>query len=151
MGLEATYNMNEIEFLVAGVPISGGGENDFLSVGRDEDSFTKMTGADGEVVRSKTNNLGGRITVTLRVTSPANGILQGMALTDEVTGAVVVPVNVRVPANGLEIFAEEAWLLRMPNIPLGKTVGEVQWVFDCAALRQVRLDATDYLGLDLFG
>lgn len=150
MGLEATYNMNEIEFSVAGIPIQGGGENDFLSIERDEDAFTKVIGADGEAVRSKTNNLGGRVMLTLRVTSPINGILQGMALIDEETGAVVVPLNILVPANGLEIFAEESWLLRMPNIPLGKTVGEVQWTFDCAALRQVRLDGTDYLGLDLF-
>ncbi len=47
------YSANEISFIFSGIPIdSGRGDDEFVSISKQEDTFTYKGGVDGEGTRS---------------------------------------------------------------------------------------------------
>ena len=110
-----TYASDEVRIIVGGVPISGLADGTFVSVARDEQAFTKVTGADGTTSRAKSANRSGSITLTLSQTSPSNDVLSALAVADEETGAGVVPVLIK-DGSGRSVHATDAaWVQKMPD------------------------------------
>lgn len=137
-----TYDVNKINLSVAGVPLKGGGETAFVAFAYDEDAWTKKTGCDGEATRSRTNNQGGKFTITCMQTSRINAILQGLYLADVEGGLGVVPVNLYDPSTGLEYFSEDGWVMKGADHSWEKEVGEREWVIDCGKVIEVPVDST---------
>jgi hypothetical protein len=130
-----TYDPKKIHFSFAGSILTGYAPDTFLEVERDEDAYTKQVGATGEVVRSRNNNRGGKITLTLMADSASNDILSAIAAADEVGNAGVAPV-LGEDANGTTLFSgANAWIQKMPKVERGKEAGTVQWAFDVAELK----------------
>lgn len=147
-----TYNLRDVHSLVAGVRIEGGGETDFLTIARDEDAFAKTAGADGEVTRSKTNNMGGSFTFNLMQNSRANALMQTALGIDEITGDVVFPVVVADLRTGYLFYAEECWVRGQGEVPFNKAVGEIPWIIDCSDLLVAQIPFAEELDLsDVFG
>ena len=142
MGLERTWNINDVGFSLNGYPIEGGGENERLTIEWDSDTWEDIQGVDGETVRNATNDLRATITLTLRATSPFNDTIEGLRAADATTGLGVVAALVDLPGIG-SFVSPESWIMRPANMTLGRSPGERQWPIRCAALTPVPLAGTD--------
>lgn len=72
------YDAKDTTIVVDGVYITGLGE-DMISGEKEEDLFSSSVGAQGDVVKSVTNNPLGKITITVQATSPQKKFLMGLA------------------------------------------------------------------------
>lgn len=73
-----TYDAKDTSITVDGVYITGLGE-DMISAEKDEDFFSVSVGAQGDVVKSQTNNSLGTVTIYVQPTSPQKKFLMGLA------------------------------------------------------------------------
>lgn len=129
-----TYDPKQIHIIIAGVPITGFADGTFVKISYDEDAFTKTTGADGETARSKSNNRGGAIELTLMQSSSSNDILSALAERDRIASDGVFPALVE-DALGTSLYATAgAWVKKHPDASFGKTIDNRAWMFDCADL-----------------
>lgn len=129
-----TYDPKQVVVVVGGVPLSGFADGTFISVERSNDTFSKVSGADGFVSRAKTNDRSGAITITLAQTSPSNDVLQGFALADELSNAGVVPVLVRDVAGRTTFVSGFGWVRKPPTSDFGKEINNREWMLDVADL-----------------
>jgi hypothetical protein len=129
-----TYASDEVQIIVGGVPMSGLADGTFVSISRDEQAFTKVTGADGSTSRSKSANRAGSITITLKQTSPANDVLSGFMIADEQSNNGVVPVMVKDTGGRTLHYASAAWVQQMPDQDFSKEISNREWVMDCARI-----------------
>lgn len=123
-----TYDPKQVVISIGGVPMSGFSEGTFLEVDRDEPTWNKVVGADGLVTRSKTNNLSGTLTLTLKQSSPSNDVLSGFLAIDEATNQGVVPVLVKDLSGNSIYFSANAWITQYANSTFGKDISDRQWV-----------------------
>lgn len=126
--LMPTYDPKAVVITFGGVPIMGFAEDSFVECAPAEEGFTRQVGADGEVVRSKSNNDCYDVTVTLLQTSLSNGVLSAAQITDKVTGAGMLPLSITEIASGSEYFFPQAWVEK-PTWARGKEAGEQAWTF----------------------
>lgn len=129
-----TYDFNKYKLIMGGVPIHGFADGTGIMMERSEDMFSKVSGADGKVSRAKSNDFTGRLTVTLKQTSPSNDFLSGIAELDETTNDGVIPVILK-DFNGTTIATSTAaWCVKKPNVELSKEITNREWIFDMADL-----------------
>lgn len=76
--LVATYDAKDASVIVDGTYITGLGE-DMISFEKDEDFFTVSTGAQGDSVKSITNDDNGKAHIYIQPTSPQKAFLMGLA------------------------------------------------------------------------
>ena len=132
-----TFDPANVIVSIGGTPISGLADGTFVMVSRDEDAFSKVSGADGEVSRAKSNNRSGSLTLTLLQTSMSNDILSAIAALDEISNTGVVPVFVKEMGATkplTTLFACEGWIKKMPDASYGKEIENREWVFDLATV-----------------
>lgn len=129
-----TYDPANVLVLIGGIPMSGFADGTFVMVTRDEDAFTKVSGADGETSRAKSNNRSGELTLTLMQTSMSNDILSGFALLDEVSNAGIVPILVKEIGTLTILMSGEGWIRKFPDASYSKDIENREWVFDLASL-----------------
>jgi len=129
-----TYDPKSVMVLVGGVPMSGFSEGTFVTVARDEDSFSKVTGADGETSRAKRNNRSGSMTLVLHQTSPSNDVLSALALADELANAGVVPVMVKDASGRSLLFSALGWIKKPADASFSVEIEDREWVLDLADL-----------------
>lgn len=131
-----TYSCSEVQVIVGGAPMSGMADGTFVNIERDEQAYTKVTGADGSTSRSKSANRSGTITITLKQTSPSNDVLTGFMVADEQGDAGVVPVLVKDNSGRTLHAASAAWVQKSPSQDFAKEISNREWVMDCARLDQ---------------
>lgn len=129
-----TYDPASVVVSVGGVPMSGYADGTFVSVDRDDDAFTKVTGADGNTTRIKTNNRAGFLTLTLLQSSPSNDVLSGIAQLDEAANAGVVPVLIKDLSGTSIYFSATGWVRKYPTSDFGKEINNREWIIDLADL-----------------
>lgn len=130
----AQYDSKQVKVIVDGNPISGYVDGTFVEVEFDEQQWNKVTGADGLTSRSKTNNYGGTVTITLQGTSPSNDVLSALWNRDRRNNTGAIPILIK-DANGRTVWtAQKAWIQQMPNQAFSKDVEDREWVLDCADL-----------------
>ena len=132
-----TYDPTEVVLTVGGVPLSGFTDGAFIKVSRDEDAYMKAVGADGQVSRAKNANKSGSITITLKQTSPANDVLSGYALADEVGNAGLVPVLIKDLLGTTLVSSSGAWVKKVSDTEMGKEISDREWVLDCESINMV--------------
>jgi len=129
-----TYNPKQVTIIFGVHTLEGFGPDTKVVVARDEQSWTKQVGVDGQVTRSKSNNKSGTITITLMQTSASNDFLSGIAITDELSSAGVLPVLVK-DNNGTSLYsAVEAWVQKPSDASFGLEANTREWVIDVAEL-----------------
>lgn len=129
-----TYNASEVQVVIGTRALRGKSEGTFVKVARDEDSFTKKVGADGEVSRAATSNKSGTIEVTLDQTSEDNAYLQNLSNVDENTKNGIVPAKIIDKSGTYAAGAAEAWVRKPADAEKGRDVKERTWIIDCAVL-----------------
>jgi hypothetical protein len=129
-----TYDPGQIVIAVGAAIASGFSEDSVVEVARDEQSFTKHVGADGEATRSRNRNKGGTIKIKLMRTSSFNDVLAAKLAQDEATGTGVFPVTVK-DLNGTTLhFSDAAWVQKPADDSFEAEVNDREWVLDCGDL-----------------
>jgi len=129
-----TYDPKQVSIVVGGRVLTGIGPDTFISVERENDSFTKQVGASGEVGRANNNDRSGTITLTLMQVSPDNDYLSALVAADELNLSGVTNVLVR-DANGTTLHeSAESWIRKPATSEMARELGTVEWVIDCAEL-----------------
>lgn len=125
-----SWNLKKCIVTVGGVPVSGLADGDAMKVAMNEDAYKLKVGADGEAVRSKTNNRSGKITLTLKYSSNLNTVLEAYRLTDDLTDLGQFPVQVQDLNSGTTVFAPQAWVLKPPDLTFGMEESTREWVLE---------------------
>jgi hypothetical protein len=129
-----TYDPKQVSVLVAGVPIGGFADGTAISVIRSNDSYSKVSGADGVMSRAKSNDISGEVTLTLSQTSPSNDYLSSIQSLDSLSGTGVVPVLIQDNSGRSKYVSGFAWVRKPPDSEFGKEISNREWVLDCADL-----------------
>lgn len=117
-----------------GITLTGFHSGTFVKCERDEDTWKKEKGAQGEGVRTRNRNKGGRITLTLQGAAPCNADLSNKALADERNGTGKGPVSVE-DLNGTTLWsAKDAWLIKPADLEYADEHTPREWVLDCDEL-----------------
>ena len=127
-----TFDPATVIVSIGGTPMSGLADGTFVIVSRDEDIFSKVSGADGEVSRAKSNNRSGSLTLTLIQTSMSNDVLSAIAVLDEISNTGIVPVFVKEIGTSTILMAGEGWVKKMPDVSYSKEIENREWVLDLA-------------------
>lgn len=125
-----TYNPADVLIIFAGVPIEGFADGTFITVARDNPSWNKNIGSDGEGVRAKSNDKGGTITLTLMQSSVSNDALSALALVDEASGNGVGPFLMKDNSGRTLCGAETAWIQKPADAEFAREATTREWVFE---------------------
>ncbi|HCU25438.1 MAG TPA: DUF3277 domain-containing protein [Deltaproteobacteria bacterium] len=125
-----TYDPKQIVLIVGGFQLSGYADGTFVNVDRNEDMYTLQIGADGEGVRSKSNNRSGTVTFSLLQSSASNEILSAFAKADELSNSGVFPLLIK-DTSGTSIYAAEmAWIKKIASSEFGNEAGAREWAIE---------------------
>lgn len=132
------YDPMKVSVLVNYVPVTGFADGTFVSVNRNNPTWSTASGASGEVVRSKSNDKTGTIEITLMQSSAFNSTMKGLMLADETSNAGKFTIQVIDNNTGKEIIgATEGWINQPPQIEYGKEQSERQWTITVGKLLYV--------------
>lgn len=129
-----TFDPKQGVLTIGGVPIGGFADGTYISIERSSNTFEKVSGADGEVSRAKSNDYSGSLALTLAQTSPSNDVLSGFAIADELTSDGVVPVLYKDIGGTTIIFSAKGWVRKPAIVELGKVINNREWNLDLADL-----------------
>jgi hypothetical protein len=131
----AVYNANQVAVIAGGKSLdSGRGDDEFVSIAKQEDDATYKGGVDGSGTVSVSNNTYHEVTITMLHTAKGNAILSGLYKAALATGQrlAVVPLAVTDIGSSGDLFVcAEAWIKKFPDEARAKETGTVQWVFGC--------------------
>jgi hypothetical protein len=129
-----TFDFKKVAVSYGGVLISGFMDGTGIVVTRDEDSFTKHTGADGETSRSMNANKGGSAVLTLKQTSASNDMLSTALAQDELTGLNTKVFALQDASGRTVANAPEAWVKKVADVSYGAEVEGREWTLDLGKL-----------------
>lgn len=124
------YDPSEILIQFGAITVEGYADGTFVTVEDDEDAYSMQVGTDGEAVRSKSNNRGGTITLSLLQSSAANALLSAQHNLDRLSsgGAGISPLLIK-DNNGAAIYtAETAWIQKRPSAEYAREATAREWV-----------------------
>lgn len=125
-----TFDPAQMSLIVGGHIVGGFADGTFLNVARNNDSFSRTAGADGENTRVKSNDKSGRFTFTLMASSLSNGVLQGFANADELNNGGLVPVLIQ-DNNGTEVASGPiSWVVKPADRGYAKENSNREWVIE---------------------
>lgn len=131
-----THNSNEISMTFGDRSLGTGRAEEFCTTEYNEELYTLVVGADGEVTRVKSNNLSGKITVKFISTSDGHKLMTTLheASRNSRNGEDIAPFQIRDRNGGLVESAEHAWISKAPSNATGKAPGEREWELSCTDL-----------------
>jgi hypothetical protein len=132
------YDADQVSLIVAGIPISGFADGEFLTLEMASDMFSDVVGTDGEVTRSKSNDRRATCTIKLMQSSDSNDLLSALANTDSAApnGAGVGAFMLK-DRNGRMLHAAAAcWVQREPDMSLDRAATSREWVIRIASLKR---------------
>lgn len=135
-----TYDPQSVQLVFNGIQFRGFADGTFITVERLTDTFSDTVGAQGDVVRTRSRDRRGTVTATLQGASPTNDLLSAIAIDDEDPEAGDYAAGVGDLAvkdlNGTTLaFAQEAWIVKLPNAEFATEHTPRQWVIRCAKLQ----------------
>jgi hypothetical protein len=115
----------------------GFADGTFVTVSRNNQSWTVVNGASGEAARSKSNDRSGTIELTLLQTSITNTVLTQHQSNDELLNSGKFPFSL-IDANGTTVLiAAEAWVQQPPSVEYGKELGDRVWTLESGDIDMV--------------
>lgn len=125
-----TYDPKQVAVIVGGKIMAGFADGSFVKVERNEQAFNLKVGVDGEGTRAKSNNLSGKVTITLMQSSDSNDDLSGFAAADELSNTGAVPMLIK-DASGRSLFsAVTAWVQKYSDAEFAKEAMTRAWVLE---------------------
>jgi hypothetical protein len=129
--LIGTYDPKEVSLIVSGLTASGFFDGIFIKITRnDKEIYKTHVGAHGEVGRTKNNDISGKITFTLKSTSPFNKQMDLLKLSP-----AAFPVLTKNNSSAKHIAAaSSAWVHTEPDKEYGDEESGIEWEIECADL-----------------
>ena len=121
----ATYDPKKVNVIVGGVVITGFADGEMVVGERNTEKRTQVVGAKGEVdiVQSADNT--GKITITLKHTSPSNHVLKGLYKSSTQFPVVVVDSNIK---GDVGMAGSLCSIENLPNFERGDDISNNEWV-----------------------
>lgn len=132
------YDPRQIVFTFKGLLFRGYAEGTFIKVERAVDGYSMAVGSNGDVVRTRSRNRTGSITVTLQGASITNDELSGLVVADEISDDITFGVGAAMgkDLNGLTVFASQnAWIRKVAPYEAAMEHTNREWILDCSELR----------------
>jgi len=136
--LTKTYDPDQYVLILGGIVAQGFSERSVISITMN-DSFTDVTGVDGEVSRSKNMDRTATVSVSLMQTSSTNLAYSGLSNGDRLArgGAGIVDFAFR-DLDGVTLYASaDAWISKEPDVNAEKEATERVWTIRCGHLNRV--------------
>lgn len=137
------YDAAQVTMVFMGILIDSGlAEGEFLSIDQEAADYEMKVGADGQVGRSRTNNLSAAIKLKLMQTSDGNTALGALRIAGLLAknGADVGPMLVRDRLSGVRMYtAQSCWIAKPPSVVFANQIQMNEWELNCDAL--IRVDA----------
>ena len=132
------YNPEEMIILLGPVLISSGfADGEFLRVEGEADDVQDVVGADGETAISRSNDRRATVMIILLQTAAANqglSVLSNLARNSPNMAGAVHPLAVS-DGNGATVYAaENAWVMKPPDVSFDRTAQSREWPIRCANL-----------------
>ena len=121
------FDPKKVKVTVGGLGIVGFSEEKVM-VERANNSWELHVGCDGEATRVKSNDLSGKVTLTLQQTSPSNDFLTSVFYNDQAYNETV-EIIIEDLSGKSKIVAARAWCEKMPDATYAKTHTDRVWVF----------------------
>lgn len=133
------YNPKQVTVSFGAIIVQGFNDGPFIKTVRNSDAYTVKVGAHGDVTRVRSLDRTGQVTITLLAESPTNDLLSFQANLDEASdaGGAVAPLMIK-DLNGLTLMiAENAWIMKYPEVEHATDASPREWVLECADLKMV--------------
>lgn len=126
----AAFDASEVVMTVGEIAITGLADGTFVEITQENNSFESVSGADGEVVRTKSNDRRHTITFTLLQSSQANALLGAQHNLDinSPNGDAILPMRVFDKASGTTAIAAKCWIEKPADVTYGKEQSDRVWV-----------------------
>lgn len=132
-----TWNAKDFIITVGPYILDGFGESDTVSVSYVNERFTKKSGVDGKVTRSKNNASDlAEVTVKLMQNSKSRAKVESLVLLDALTSLGTFPISVINPKLGINYVGATSWLEKDPDDTIAQEVGEVEYMFAVEELKR---------------
>lgn len=123
------YNPGEVAVSYGGVLASGLGDGVFASISFNNDYFALQKGADGEALRTSTQDMSARIEITCLQGSSFNDTMSQFFNADRLGDVGGLPLLIK--DSGTSVWAaENAWIVKPPDAERGKEGSEVTWTLE---------------------
>jgi len=141
------YDPNKVSIYIDGQPVEGFADGTFISISRNNQTWTVASGASGETARSKSNDKSGTVELTLMQTSAFNNVLSGKLLADEGDTNAGKFLFTLVDTNGnTDLIADQMWVQQPPTVEFGKELGERVWTLETGNLIYLSAGGTGVTG-----
>jgi hypothetical protein len=130
------YDPYKVAITINGQIVEGYADGTFISVSRNNQTWTVQSGASGEAARSKSNDRTGTVELTLMQTSAFNDVLSGLFFADE-TGTLNAGkfLFTLTDQNGSTLLgADQMWVQQPPTVEYGKELGDRVWTLETGNL-----------------
>lgn len=127
-----TIDPAQLTIVFGGIIFEGYTDGSFVSIERNEDTWTSKTGCDGQTARVKSNNRTARLTVTLQQSSKTNDALSNLMNADEANGSGVAPLHVRDAAGRTQVASLTGWIVKPAVIEYGKELMDRAWTIEAS-------------------
>lgn len=131
------YSPRQVTILIASALIDGGfGEDEFLSIEKQEDDTVDVVGVDGSVAVSSVHDDRATATLTLLQTADANDVLSALRDAGRATpiGVGIGPFYVADRLGRAVHRARHCWIQKPPTVTYARGVGERVWTVRLANL-----------------
>lgn len=125
-----TYDPKQVSVIVGGKIMSGFSDTTFIKASRNEQAFNLKVGTDGEGTRAKSNNLSGKVEITLMQSSQSNDDLSAFAALDELQNAGVVPLLINDKSGRTVLQATTAWIQKYADVEFAKETSTRTWILE---------------------
>jgi hypothetical protein len=99
----------------------------YITVERDEDTWSTFTGADGEFARVRNRNKAGTVKFTLMQSSSSNDYLSTLMILDEATGAGTGVWATRDNLGRTVVSGADCFILKPATVEFGKEMLGREW------------------------
>lgn len=125
-----TYSFKNVNFIFGVIEAEGYAEgDDVATVIMNADQWNDLSGAKGDVVRTQTNDNRGTFTIKLLQTSKTNALFMALYNADRELQTGVLPAVLQDKELDETFFANNAWILKAPDIVRGQNPATMLWTF----------------------
>lgn len=114
-------------------PVNGWAEKDMLEYTYDEPTYSKKVTVDNEVVRVKSNNKSGKITLKLDENSSVIALISTLIELDRASNKGTFVISINSP--NVKIIGVGAWFMKSPDGAKGASSNDFNYEIDCAELQ----------------
>ncbi len=129
-----SYNSRDVDVIFGGLRLSGWAPDTFCDIEYENDSWSLTIGADGEGIRSRSNDLSAKVTLRLLPSSDANTKLHAQWMADQASGRATVPLVILHVPDGTSHTSDGCWVMKPPKKTYAAKSEPLEWVIQAYRL-----------------